>query len=1151
MISLGKIKTIAIYEARTLFRSWFFRIFLLISLLALIFINVALFMLPTTSRWMYFGIPSSIPYLNILLFSIIQSVICMIMASDFLKYDYKLDTTEVIYIRSMTNVDYVFGKVVGIFFVFTALNIIVLLIAFIFNYFFVETSLVPEVYLLYPLIISLPTIVFIIGLTFFVMILIKSQAVTFILLLSYCSIAILFLSQKLNHLFDFTGFYMPLMYSDFTGFSNFTEILSQRGIYFLFGAALIFAAALMLKRLPQSRTMNRVSFVLLILCAAGAISLGNNYITKINSGNDIRTTILDLKKEYENSPVVSIQSCSLDINHTGQLIEVTSKLEYSNQTAAGIDKLIFSLNPGLKISKITDKSGDLKFERDAHLISIQPVSPLKPGDTGSITIQYSGNINEDACYPAIDAELRIQSNRLSFYNLGKNYSFLTPEYVLLTPETNWYPKPGADGGNIYSGTNRMDFIKFDLKVKTKKSLQAISQGNIQETKPGEFEISPETPLPSISLVIGNYESKSITIDSVTYSLYIKKGHDYFSKYFDQIGEELEKTIKDSKANFENRLELKYPYNRFSIIETPIHFYAYRRYQTQSMETTLPEHVLLPEMAISLSNADFKTFLSFFGRMRGRGGDRGGRRFEMSPEQMQSMLLQRFIENTFLESGSQSMGNMMMQRMQQGTNTGRALNTISSQESSSDYSVFPLYYTYTRHFSSERWPMFNTVIEYYLIGKVEEQSNMFRRFFTDLSDQDRANFALTENSLKEILADPDLVENFNEIIKLKSSYLFSIIQGKKDTGDFEAFLKEYLDSIYLNDNPVEDFLDKFEERFGDNLEQHFDAWMNEKNLPAYVVSNLESYEILDNNQTRYQVFFDIKNIEPIDGMVKVEFRTRGGSRGGGGGRMGGGRMPFEPEGVKVIRLSGNQNKKVGIILDNQPFMMTINTFTSKNLPSMITMNFQNMELKENAIPFEGEIVLSIDEGTRKSSIIVDNEDPGFRIESQAKSSFLMNFLNRAAEDDEEYISMRFRNFPKKWKSTIGGNYYGTYRLSAHFIKAGKGNNKVSWNAQMPERGLYDVYFYLSGGRRGGFGMRGGRDRGGQQGRQRESTLQDFHFIINHDDGTEEITLDMSNAEDGWFLLGTFYFSKGRASVELTDESKGRMVVADAVRWTVRE
>ena len=103
MVSLNTIKTIALYEVKNLLRSWFFRIFSLLALIILILLNVVLFALPWSSRWMFYGIPSSIPYFNLLLLNIVQAVIAVFMASDFLKHDRKLDTTDVIYMRSMTN----------------------------------------------------------------------------------------------------------------------------------------------------------------------------------------------------------------------------------------------------------------------------------------------------------------------------------------------------------------------------------------------------------------------------------------------------------------------------------------------------------------------------------------------------------------------------------------------------------------------------------------------------------------------------------------------------------------------------------------------------------------------------------------------------------------------------------------------------------------------------------------------------------------------------------------------------------------------------------------------------------------------------------------------------------------------------------------
>ena len=141
MVSFTKIRTVALYEIKTLMRSWFFRIFSLLAFGILVFLNTVFFASQQTSIWTLRAIPSSIPYMNLLLLNIVQAVIGIFMASDFLKYDRKLDTTEVIYVRSMTNVDYVLGKSLGIFLVFLFLNMLVLFISMIFN-----VSLLPPSY---------------------------------------------------------------------------------------------------------------------------------------------------------------------------------------------------------------------------------------------------------------------------------------------------------------------------------------------------------------------------------------------------------------------------------------------------------------------------------------------------------------------------------------------------------------------------------------------------------------------------------------------------------------------------------------------------------------------------------------------------------------------------------------------------------------------------------------------------------------------------------------------------------------------------------------------------------------------------------------------------------------------------------------------
>lgn len=284
MLSFYNIRTVARFEIKTLSRSWFFRIFAGLSVFILFWFDLAVLTIgdvPLSIR----GIPACIPYMNILLLNAAQAIIAVFLASDFLKRDKKLDTTEVIYMRNMTNGDYVMGKTLGILIVFLVLNVIMLVIAAIFNLIASDVDLHLASYLYYPLLISIPTLIFIFGLSFFFMVLIRNQAVTFIVLLGYIATTLFFLSNKLHFIFDYMAFNVPLMHSDFVGFGNFEEILIHRGIYFLLGMGLIFATIRMLKRLPQSVMMQRFSLAFTILFIGSGLFLSSIYLSRINVAN--------------------------------------------------------------------------------------------------------------------------------------------------------------------------------------------------------------------------------------------------------------------------------------------------------------------------------------------------------------------------------------------------------------------------------------------------------------------------------------------------------------------------------------------------------------------------------------------------------------------------------------------------------------------------------------------------------------------------------------------------------------------------------------------------------------------------------------------------------------------------------------------------
>ena len=72
-------------------------------------------------------------------------------------------------------------------------------------------------------------------------------------------------------------------------------------------------------------------------------------------------------------------------------------------------------------------------------------------------------------------------------------------------------------------------------------------------------------------------------------------------------------------------------------------------------------------------------------------------------------------------------------------------------------------------------------------------------------------------------------------------------------------------------------------------------------------------------------------------------------------------------------------------------------------------------------------------------------------------------------------------------------------------------------------------------------------GRRGGNSQSSIIEDMNFDVYHDEGTDAVTLEAKEAEDGWTYLGTYYLSQGTAKIELSNNSKGRIVYADAIKW----
>lgn len=1110
MISVHNISSIAKYEITTLLRSWFFRIFALIAIFFLFLFNLGTLIMNQGSNWDIRAISSAIPYGNLLLLNTVQAIIAIFLASDFLKRDKKLDTTDVIYIRSMSNGEYVAGKTIGNMVVFIILNLIILSEALIFNSISEGLTVNWLAYLEYFLIISLPTLIFILGLSFFVMSILKNQAITFIILLGYVAITIFYLNIKYYYLFDYMAYSMPLLNSDFIGFGNLHAILVHRGMYTCFGIAFIFLTITLLKRLPQSPFSNKVTLIPALVFLFAGIWLGKMHVSTFIQNQQLRENMRTLNDANQTVQRLKVESYHIKLNHKGNNLEVTAKLKVSNPHQEAINHFVFSLNPGLKIKKVSYNGQEIEAKRTLQLVDFTG-SKLEPGETAELEFIYSGTVNEAGSFLDVDDKTLQEPFRANMFNIDKRSAIVSPEYVLLTRESNWYPIAGTGFGKQSKQWMQKQFSSYEITVTTNPDLTAISQGKVEQ-KDGTFYFTNKHNLPQISLVIGNYTQKSDTIDGLAFNLYIHKNHDYFSEFFEPIKDTIPTLIGEALKDYERKIDMYYPFDRLTIVEVPAQFYSYPRTLIGEQEQIQPETILFPEKGFQIEEADFAGSIKRMERWGGRGND-----VQSTPEEKKIMAFNNFL-SLFKNASARADFN-------------RSQGEVQVEERANPLFFFPLFYNHTHFVESDQWPITDRIFESYLRQSSESGAQGWMRNMQGMTENEQANLALLDYSFAELLNDPAKIKIIDNVIQLKGSTLFSIIKRKAGDEAFDDFMFNFLKSIKYNSTTIEDFNARIQQEFNIDLLPYMDKWFNSKELPGYLIGGVKAVNVLDGDRLKTMVKFKITNTEQPEGIVLVQFRLGEGG-GPGRGRFGGGGSNMEPI-DKLVHLEGTQTKEVSYLLDGTPRNITINTLTSRNIPAELMLPLDNIEEDTKATPFEGEKISDVPVRLAEpGEFIGDDEDSTFRFTVSEDVSLLQKLLLSEDQTKERFIGFNTWRAPRTWRATTNSEFFGKFIRSAHYIKSGDGKKKAIWSIPIKEDGTYEVFSYFTKTNRRG--RRGHQDEGGE-----------YTYTV-YSESKEEVMIDLKTVEDGWNSLGSFYFSGDTVKVELGNKTEAQVVVADAIK-----
>ncbi len=1107
--------TVAKFEVKTLLRSWFFRIFSAIILLVILFFNIVAATEVGQSGWPNRMLSGGLPYMNLFILNIVQSIIAVFLSSDFLSRDKKLDTTEVIYVRNMSNFQYVIGKTLGILYVFGGLNLLVLFFSFIINFISPDAGFSLITYAIYPLIISLPTLIFILGFSFLIMQFIKNQAITFILVLGYIAFELFYLQENNFGVWDFLGMYTPMAYSSYVGLGNLSQLILLRGGYFILGLSFIFFTVYKLPRLSQTRVGKKVvlipAFLFLIIALGG-------FGYRIISQNKVEKNITALKELVKELPIKAgyeVIDYNIELTHNGTNLQGLQKLTVCKSSGFynWPKELKFYFNNGLNITNLTINGNKTDILRRLNVIILS----AKDIKNDTITIQYNfeGTPKDDLAYFDIDQEKRASLNRFDPLIAAKNYLFVSDDYLLLTKESFWYPVVAER--NAFRVNS---FFTSTIKVKTKANFDYLTQGESTEDN-GWKVFKGDSKYAKLSIIGGNFATKSIDVDSIKFGICIKEENAFFEKYFENLTDTLPSLIDNLKKDYERNLGLSYPYKRLTFVEVPVHFKSYFRGWSLTNENTQPEMVLVPEAGTGIYQFNLANSAK-------REKDRAKRdNKELLPKELETNLFVNLVGSTF--SQPVNGGGFFGFR----NDVGRSMNSWSP------YSLFPLFYNYSYAVDEDDLPFLNMCLESYMVSRINSSFNRFG----DMSGNDKSILFLKKNKkkLNELADEENLMVSIGDLMLSIGNRKFAQAQQKVGVDHFGVFIDSLLSKNRGEVIPEQD-ISKVVEKENDDIEGKDLA------LPAFIFGNTDVYEFTNEDRKSYFISVEVANNGKSDGLIKAS--VFGGGR-GNRGRGPGGVPPGPPMGGQMSAsfedlylIPQGANVKIGIILNNAPRMMSLHTYLSENVPSDIRIQLADFTQAPAGLEtFSGvEPLNHTVKPYRDNEIVVDNEDEGFSVINTKGRKTLREFIlewneENVDESEFEYKVMYPWNPADRWTPVLNSSYFGKYTKSFVYKESGDGNAKAKFVAQLPESGRYNVYAMIPSRRMGSFGRRG-----------RNNTDNSSQvYTVYHDDGVEDIEVPIDNDSEEWALLGEFYFSDGEAVVELSDKSERRVVIADAIKW----
>jgi ABC-type transport system involved in multi-copper enzyme maturation permease subunit len=1028
-------------------------------------------------------------FLALYFFSYVQAILIIFVAGDFRKAEEKARLDQVMLSRPMTTANWVMGKYFGVVGALVYLNLFLMALATIgrtFKVIFTGAGFNVLPFVKYFFIASLPSILFMTALVFFLASLLRSQALAVILPLGYVASILFYFQHKFQGLFDYGAFFAPMFYSDLVGFGDITTVLWQRLFFIFISFSFLSFSIILYPRLQQSIFSQRLSQISVVAFLLAAAAVGYKIVDQHRDEQRTRQNDFISQEQWIAQPTCQVKHYDLEVTFDGKSapLEVAARLAVFNPYAQPLSPLVLALNGALRVDEVRWQDGNtIAFRQEHQLLLLDLEDRALPADaTDTLQISYAGTIDADGfMLDRLPESKGIDRKSDGPWVKGNLSAWLSDDFALLPAQCGWYPIPGAAAGYPYESPRPQNFATATIRVHAGKNLTIITQGEQIEENDAGATFVVETPVPGFSLNVGEYKSLKRKFKQTQVELYFRDKHLLDYDVFSDVADTCFQAVERVFDIFEEVAGVPYPYKRLAVVEAPTQMQVYASRHGVENILLQPGVVMVDEVNIAARRLENRVE-ERTKRARRRGQDDSPARIKR--DVFIETVLDFFMADEYWR-GDCSFNTPLR-------------NYLSFQIDCTDPALargleLQIYEECERRaqdaFYPDRWNAHLSVND--RIRQFEDDWVTRWRYGVEI-DSVLAAFEKMPLAKLRPQGEGNL---YRACVDLKAPPVLQMLRERVGEKSYTAALRKLLEEYRYQQVRPADFLRVVQSFAKEDLQDFFSQWFEQATFPGYRITAAEA-EKLDTGKMRivHQVKARVQNGEKGDGFVRVICRT---------------------ENDKIRRhlsLGSYEEKELQFAVAEVPKSVQIIPYFARNRGEIMKQFTISNRIRRGA-PVDT-VFTTTTSLSDSLSFVLDDQDDGFFTPVSEEAKYL-----------------RPRSKGQSWWEDTNPFAYGNYYLGWRLKRDGSGEYPARWETKVPRTGDYELSFHLPVDK---------------DWRTRRLSRK-FEIKITSVDGTNRIELQPQETIDDWLPLGRYRFDREQpAVVELSDEGSG-YVIADAVRW----